>query len=321
MLFRNGFLAAVAVFAGLVCHSAIAEDFFFTDKGSDYGLAAIYRGDMDGVGPLVPLFDTSDGLIEPRGLGVDVAGEKIYWADAGTGKIQRANFDGSGRKELVIGRPFMADLELDLAAGKMYWAETSAGSMWSADLNGDNVTMVRDGLSSPYYFELDTVGGSIYWAELANSVVHRMNLDGTGPIDTIVSGQLRVRDLGLDLANNMIYFNDRDVHLIQRAPLDGSSGPEELFNFVPNAGKPHGMALDLDDQMIYWTDTKGGARWIMRGTMDGNSPQVLYSGLDSPWDIELAKPVPEPSTLVMAILGLAAGCVLCRKRQKDSRIP
>ena len=63
------------------------------------------------------------------------------------------------------------------------------------------------------------------------------------------------------------------------------------------------MALDLDTEMIYWTDTKGGARWVMRGTMDGNSPEVLYSGLDSPWDIEFATtPVPEPSTLAMAII-------------------
>jgi len=315
---RNGSLAAVLVCASLTHHLAIADDFYFTDKGSDQERPAIYRADMDGIGPLIKLFDGSDGLIEPRGLGVDVAGGKLYWADASTGKIQRSGLDGSDMEDLITGRPFMADLELDLTAGKMYWAETNAGSMWSADLDGGNVTEVRSGLSSPYYFELDTAGGSIYLAELSNSVIHRMNLDGTGPIDTVVSGQVRVRDVGLDMAGGMIYFNDRDLHLVQRAPLDGGSAPEELFNFVPNEGKPHGMTLDLDAEMVYWTDTKGGARWIMRGAMDGTSSEVLYDGLDSPWDIELATPVPEPSTLAMVIGGLLAVGAFVRRNRRTT---
>ena len=314
---RNSSLAAVLVVASFAYHPAVAEDFYFTDNGSDYGLPAIYRGDTDGIEPLEKLFDSSHGLINPRGLGVDVIGGKMYWADAATGKIQRANLDGSDMQDLITGRPFMADLELDLTAGKIYWTEPNHGTLWCADLNGDNVKDVRTGLNLPYYFEIDTTGNSVYWAELNNSVIHRMSLDGTGTIDTVVSGQDRIRDVGLDMAGGMIYFNDRDIHLVQRAPLDGSSAPEELFNFVPNEGKPHGMALDLDTEMIYWTDTKGGARWVMRGTMDGNSPEVLYSGLDSPWDIELAvTPVPEPSTLAMVIVGLLAVGVLSRRSRR-----
>lgn len=320
MFCRNGSLAAVLVCAGLTYHPAIADDLYFTDTGSDYGQQAIYRGDMDGSGQLYKLFDSSDGLVQPRGLGVDVAGGKIYWADAGTGKIQSANLDGTGTVEdLITGRPFMGDLELDLTAGKIYWTETSRGSFWSADLDGTNVDEVRSGLNSPYYFELDTASQSIYWAESSNSVIHRMNLDGTGPIDTVVSGQDRVRDVGLDMAGGMIYFNDRDLHLIQRAPLDGSSAPETLFDFNYNDGKPHGMALDLKDRMVYWTDTKGGARWVRRGSMDGGPSELLFGGLDSPWDIELAiTPVPEPSTLAMAIVGLLALGTFVRRSRRTA---
>jgi len=162
---------------------------------------------------------------------------------------------------------------------------------------------VRGNLSSPYYFELDPSGGNIYWAELSNTMIHRMNLDGAGTVDNVVTGLVRVREVGVDTAAGMIYFNDRDSHKVQRTLLDGSGLIEDLYTFVPQSGKPHGMALDLDAQMIYWTDTQ--LRWVMRGAIDGGNSQVLYSGMDSPWDIELDTGViPEPSTLALSISGL-----------------
>ena len=303
-MFGRKVVGAIAL-AMFVSAESFAGTVYWTDKGTDYGRAAIYRGGMDGSTPRETLLDTSDGLIEPRGLGLDVAAGKMYWTDASTGKIQRANLDGSGAEDLLTGRPFVGDLELDLAAGKMYWSQLgtiSLGGIFRANLDGTDLQTVRGGLSSPYYLELDVPGGNVYWAELTNTMIHRMNLDGSGTIDNVVTGLTRVREVGLDTAAGMIYWNDRDSHKVQRRPLDGSGPIEDLYTFIPQSGKPHGMALDLDAQMIYWTDTQ--LRWLMRGATDGSStPQVLYSGMDSPWDIELDV-VPEPSTLVLSLAGL-----------------
>ena len=38
----------------------------------------------------------------PWGIALDVAGGKMYWTDAGSDKIQRANLDGSGVEDLII---------------------------------------------------------------------------------------------------------------------------------------------------------------------------------------------------------------------------
>ena len=116
-----------------------------------------------------------------------------------------------------------------------------------------------------------------------------MRIDGTGPIEDVVTGLVRVRDVGLDPAGGMIYWNDRNSHKIQRTRLDGTGGIEDLYTFIPDRGKPHGMAIDLYAGMIYWTDTR--THWVMRGRMDGvGPPEVLYDesiGLDDPWDVEL----------------------------------
>ena len=43
----------------------------------------------------------SQGLQSPRGLALDAEAGKLYWTDSGTGKIQRANLDGTEVEDLV----------------------------------------------------------------------------------------------------------------------------------------------------------------------------------------------------------------------------
>ncbi len=262
---------------------------YWTDKND----ATIWRGDMDGIGSKELLLDRSDGLSDPRGLGLDVAAGKMYWADAGSGTIRRANLDGSGIDNLLSGLPFLGDLELDVAAGKMYWADTFNASIWCANLDGSGAVSLFPDLGSmwPYYLELDIPGGAIYWGEIANTTIYRGSMSGTGPVEEIVTGLDTVRDVGLDLANNTIYYNERNLNQVRRTVV-GSGTLQTLFS-VPDGGKPHGMALDVADRMIYWTTTRTDS--VMRGNMDGSGGfQVLYTSPGAPWDIEIV--VPEPST-------------------------
>ena len=75
-MFGKKVVGAIAL-AMFVSAESFAGTVYWTDKGTDYGRAAIYRADMDG-GPLPPpLLDTSAGLIEPRGLGLDIAAGKM----------------------------------------------------------------------------------------------------------------------------------------------------------------------------------------------------------------------------------------------------
>jgi len=284
---KSRFFAGLLVVACAYQGTALADSVYWTDKKTNI----IYRGNRDGSGSHTALVS---GLGQARGLGLDIAGGKMYWADADMGKIQRANLDGTDIEDLVTGLPFLADVELDLTAGKVYWSQIDFGNparnaIRRANFDGSDLEDVRTGLNQPYYFELHPAGGKIYWAELTNTMIHRMNIDGSGAIEDVVTGLVRVRDVGLDPDGGMIYWNDRNSHKIQRAPLDGSGPVEDLYTFIPEEGKPHGMAIDVDAGMLYWTDTK--THKVMRGWMDGlGTPEVLYDetiGLDDPWDIEL----------------------------------
>lgn len=62
----------------------------------------------------------NDDLEEPRGIALDVAAGKIYWADKEAARIQRANLDGSGLETLLSeddGLNYPFSLALDLGGG------------------------------------------------------------------------------------------------------------------------------------------------------------------------------------------------------------
>ena len=69
----------------------------------------------------------------PMGIAVDTAGRKLYWT-ASSGKIKRADLDGSGRENVVPGG-LESPMDLALADGNVYWTQGN-GSVRFANLTG-----------------------------------------------------------------------------------------------------------------------------------------------------------------------------------------
>jgi sugar lactone lactonase YvrE len=80
------------------------------------------------------------GLSYPGEIALDIARRKLYWTDAGTGKIQRANLDGTGVEDLGIGGlriPWA--MALDVVGRKLYWTDAGTGKIQRANLDGTGV--------------------------------------------------------------------------------------------------------------------------------------------------------------------------------------
>ena len=254
---------------------------YWTDKDT----AKIQRMNLDS-GCVEDILTSADGLVNPRGLAIDVAGEKMYWADSITEMIHRSNLDGSGDVQLVTGLSFPADIALDTGSGKIYFAETGSSRIRRVNLDGSGpIEDVVSGLGEPYYIELDLTNSRIYWSDVDNSVIHRANLDGTGGED-FITGLNHVRDIVLDLPAGRIYWGDRGSSKIQRANLDGLGGVEDLFGPADGLDRPHGLLLDATEDKIYWTDTITSA--VHRGNTDGSgSVDDLATGLNGPWALAI----------------------------------
>jgi hypothetical protein len=111
-------------------------------SGTDGDTGMIRRVDLDGLNQQVVIANIRNG---PIGIAVDVAGGKIYWTRnndaAQTGRIQRANLDGTDVETLLAGID-PSSIALDLDAGKIYWntyiAETDARTIERANLDGSD---------------------------------------------------------------------------------------------------------------------------------------------------------------------------------------
>ena len=211
---------------------------------------------------------------------------ELYWTDAGTDKIQRANLDGSNIEDLVTranGLDGPVGLVLDMAGGKMYWTEWEKNKIRRANLDGSNAEDLVTSGRAPVWLALDVPGGKIYWTDWGTDRIQRANLDGSNVEDLITSGLNSPGGLVLDVANGKMYWTDSFWHKIQRANLDGSNVEDLITSGLDG---PSGLALDVANGKMYWTNLN--ANKIQRANLDGsNVEDLVTSGLGKPYELKL----------------------------------
>ena len=221
----------------------------------------------------------------PKVLVVDPDSPPIYWTDAGTDKIQRANLDGSNVQDLVTsGLTSPNGIALDIAGGKMYWTDYGTEKIQRANLDGSNVQdLVTSGLTDPIGIALDIAGGKMYWTDYGTEKIQRANLDGSNVQDLVTSGLSSPRGITLDIAGGKMYWTDYGTDKIQCANLDGSNVQDLVTSGLSG---PLGIALDIAGGKMYWADWLTDK--IQRANLDGsNVEDLITSGLDAPGRIAL----------------------------------
>ena len=254
---------------------------YWTDQGTD----KIQRADGSNVQDLV-----TQGLQEPDGITLDVAGGKMYWTDFGTNKIQRANLDGSNIEDLVTqGLEDPGHIALDVAGGKMYWTDFGTDKIQRANLDGSNIEdLVTQELGDPGHIALDVAGGKMYWPDYGMDKIQRANLDGSNIEDLVTQGLDISIGIALDVAGGKMYWTDLGMDKIQRANLDGSN-VEDLV--TQGLSISIGIALDVAGGKMYWTD--GGTHKIQRANLDGSNVEDLVTqGLEFPIGIAIGISAP-----------------------------
>jgi len=237
------------------------------------------------LGGLTLLFVFALVLLPALAERVDAA-NRMYWTDAVTRKIQRANLDGSGVEDLVTG--WLSEpqgIALDVAGAKVYWVEVGrALKIRRASLDGSGVEDLV-GSVGPSGIALDVAGGKMYWTDVfVTGKIQRANLDGTS-VEDLVTFVADREATALDVAGGKMYWTDRSGlrGKIQRANLDGS-GIENLV--TRGLIDPRGIALDVAGGKMYWTDAL--AHKIQRANLDGSMIEdLVIVGLVNPRDVAL----------------------------------
>ena len=245
----------------------------------------MYWIDTD-AGTLHRLVDTEVENIAPSvrnatSLTIDVANNKLYWTEKTsntTGKIRRANLDGTNVQLVLDLTSVPLDMTLDAANGKLYLTN-SWGKVQRLNLDGSGFQPnLVTGLDTPTGIVVDVVGQKLYWTEKTSNTtgkIWRANLDGTNV--TLVRDLTSVPlDMTLDAADNKLYLTNSSGN-VQRLNLD-DLGFQPRFIFIAGLA-PMGIAVDTVGQQLYVTSPNGK---IIRQGLNGVGYQEVVTGLRNP---------------------------------------
>jgi DNA-binding beta-propeller fold protein YncE len=209
--------------------------------------------------------------------------QKIYWHhwENGTGKIKRANLDGTNPEDTIdLGTEGVADIAIDRPGGKIYW--TAQSTIRRANLDGSVIETFLPA-QQPGALAIDEVNRWIYWGsdlKFGAAGINRATLEGQFVEEIISTGDASVYGLAVDPRGGKIYYSFI-FPAVFWANLDGSQ-PEIL---ITNASQnwTAGVALDLLNDKVYWTDFNGST--LRRANLDGTAIEILPIPVTNPHEI------------------------------------
>ena len=237
----------------------------------------LYRSIAGSVKNVVPSVQNATSIA------VNMAGHKVYWTEKTgerSGRIWRANFNGSNVELVKNLTSVPRDLAVDSAGGKLYLTN-SWGKIQRLNLNGSGFQsdFIID-LTAPQHLALDVAGGKVYWTEPDS--IWRANLNGK-------NREKLIADLGeigsIAVAGGKVYWTeknkpDENRGTIRRAVLDGSN----VQTLATLLSVPIGIAVDTVSGHLYWTNSSGR---IQRANLVGKNIQNLVTELGMPAEIAL----------------------------------
>jgi virginiamycin B lyase len=186
----------------------------------------------------------------------------IYWSNIDTGRVGRANVDGTSvNQSFISGAHSIAGVAVD--SKHVYWANSATGTIGRANLNGTDVDQsFISGASGPYGVAVD--GQHIYWVNRGpgsngSGSIGGANLDGTGVNQNLISAGRDALWVAVD--GQHIYWTHEGAS-IGRANLDGSGVNP---TFISGLRGVQGIAVDSNH--IYWGQDSTSS--IGRANLDG----------------------------------------------------
>ncbi len=238
------------------------------------------------------------------GIAMHAAQQKIYWMEKTgerSGKIRRANLDGSNVQLVKELTSVPRELTLDTVQNKLYLTN-SWGKIQRMNFDGSGFQPnLITGLNEPKHLAVDISGGKVYWTEPGS--IWRANLNGKNREQLLTNlGELG----GLAIANGRMYWTEQNKHnqtigRVRRATLTGS----HVTTLATLMSVPMGIAVDPAGRRLYWTNSRGR---IQRASLTGEHLQNVVTGLGMPASLALGV-APEVGTLVAAPAALGTVAV------------
>ena len=218
-------------------------------------------------------------------VALDVSNRQLYWTvnvfspEPYCGVIKRTDFDSSYVEELATLMSVPWGIAIDTTEGKLYWTNSQNSIQW-ANLNGSNIQNLITGLDSPKDIAVDVIGRKLYWTERPGRIRYA-NINGSN-IQPFATG---LGTLGsITIAGGKLYWTEKIGEMHGKIRCANLNGPN-IEDLVMLSSVPVGIAVDIADSKLYWTDSKGRIR---RANLNGSNIEDIVTGLIAPGELVLA---------------------------------
>ena len=166
--------------------------------------------------------------------------------------------------------------------GKLYWTN-NRGEIQTCNLDGSDIESLITGLDSPKEITVDPVHSKLYWTDGQERILSS-DLNGKN-IKLFIKS---LQTLGhISVSGDYLYWTEKiseNAGIIRRANLKQRN--LQLLHSLDSV--PVGIAVDLQSDKLYWTDTQGRIR---RSNLEGSQIEDVIVGLMEPDQLLLDIPL------------------------------
>ena len=133
---------------------------------------------------------------------------KLYWVDKSSGKIQRANLDGTNTEDVITGLSEPFGLTYNNTNNRIYWTDREGINIQSSNLDESAIqTIISSGISSPVSLTFDSQNNKLIWSNSWLDKIQMSNMDGSS-IQLVAGGFEVPRQIAIDTVNQDLYCAD-----------------------------------------------------------------------------------------------------------------
>eukprot|EP01029_Cantina_marsupialis_P026909 TRINITY_DN737_c0_g1_i3.p1 TRINITY_DN737_c0_g1~~TRINITY_DN737_c0_g1_i3.p1 ORF type:complete len:2244 (+),score=214.02 TRINITY_DN737_c0_g1_i3:8645-15376(+) len=158
----------------------------------------------------------------------------------------------------------------------IFYADDANGIIYRANADGTVATAIVTGLTTAYGVTFDPETNKVYYTDVGNEKICKRDIDGTNLVT--LRSSVPAYGIAVDPSGGKMYyttFKDGDYSFYV-ANLDGTGTPTQVYT---GGDEPEGVALDLVNGKVYFSDPGASIQKIMRCNLDGSGLEDFRTGI------------------------------------------